>query len=264
LYLKTWYKYITIVVEKQEKTVEQFIFTIHTVTSPFFLSLKKTFSMSIELLEKYKAYYAVRSRRYSGNENFRHSEKAEQNLSSMIQSCSTLEEIGVNMGNLNELCGVALLKDQYLLELAHFKKHQEVVRAREAELVLEQIDRFDNIMDLITFVNEISAKVRIEISMDESHPMQFFGDIFQIENWLVWSQAQVPDQYKHIPKRIADEIRESLIKGVLSTEEQNNHWLAGWKVNPDICFEPRHIRKSPVSAENLKELREVYRTLVNR
>ncbi len=220
--------------------------------------------MSEDLLQKYKAYYEVRAQRYANNENYKNSYAAERKLADAIISCNTLEEIRDKMGNLNELCGTALLKDQYLMEKKHFEKHKEVIRVKEAEQVLEKIDQFDNVMDAISHVNDVSAKVRIEISMDESHPMQFFGDLNLLDRYIVYTNAEVPEKYKSDMTNSAEEIKQSLLKGRESIEKNNHEWQSGWQINPDICFEYRHFRKSPLKEEFLKELRELYRTIVQR
>lgn len=220
--------------------------------------------MSNNILSKYKAYYATRAKKYSKNPKYKHTFAAEKKLSDAMQSCATLDEFRDKIGNLNELCGIALIKDQQLMMHEHFKKHQEHIRAKESEMILENIDQFDTIMDLLSHVNDVSAKISIQISMDESHPMLFYSYMFMIDNYLAYSNAEVPDKYKNEMKNWAEEIKLSLIQGCNTVESNNNAWQQGWKFDPDMCFEARHFNLSPLKEQQLREVRETYRNIIER
>jgi len=218
----------------------------------------------MDLLEKYKAYYAVRAKRYAGNSNYKHTFEAEQRLSEAMQSCSSLEEFRERIGNLNEQCALALIKDQYLMELAHFQKHHENIRVKEAERVLAETDSCNGVQDAMKLVGRISSEVSTMISMDESHADTFLGNLHVMEHYLIFSNAEVPDQYKHLVQENAEQKRNALIETMVNAENNNNAWQQHWTLHPDVCFEQRHFRHCPISAEHLHELRLLYKTLVNR
>lgn len=220
--------------------------------------------MSRDLLQKYKDYYQVRAEKYADNPNFKNTYSAEKQLSESVLSCSNLEEIKEKMGNLNEKCGIAFLKDQYILELEHFRKYNEIVRAGEAERILAFIDEFGSVVELMSKINEISSEERILISLDESHSMHFFGDLSLVEEYLMYMNAVVPESYKKITREILEDIKQSMIENLQTLEKNNSQWKEHWKLNPDICFEPRHFRISPLNKEHLMELRSIYAEVVQR
>jgi hypothetical protein len=220
--------------------------------------------MSKDLLKKYQAYYSVRAEKYSRNPNYKNTFQAETQLAEAVLSCETLEEIREKMSNLNEMCGTALLKDQYLMEKEHFYQHYETIRAGEAERVLSRIDEFRSVSELMSYINEISAEERIRISLDESHSMHFFGDLDLLEEYLIHKNAIVPESYKKIIQDILEDFKHDLVENVQILEKNNHEWQQNWKLNPDICFEPRHFRLSPVRTEFLHELRSLYADIVQR
>jgi hypothetical protein len=220
--------------------------------------------MSDELLNKYKAYYHVRAQRYADNPRFANVYHAEMQLYEAINSCTVLEEFREKIGNLNDRCGIALIKDHYLMEMEHYRKHHESVRVMEAEQVLAQIDEFDNIQDAVAFVNDVSTANSIRISMDESHADTFLGNLHVLEHYIVYSNAEVPEKYKDIIQENAEQKRKALTESILDAEKNNSEWQQQWKVNPDICFEHRHFRRCPISADHLHELRNFHKTILNR
>jgi len=124
--------------------------------------------MSNDLLQEYKAYYAIRAAKFEDNPNYKNSFEAEKNLSDAMQSCNTLEEFKDKIGNKNELCAVALVKDEALIEKTFFEKHKEEVRKLGPERILNKAGSFNNVMDLISMVNEEMNKNSIEISMKQT------------------------------------------------------------------------------------------------
>lgn len=216
------------------------------------------------MLEKYKAYYATRAKRYEDNPHYQHSYQAEKALSDKIQSLNSFEESGGEIKNLSDNCAFALIKDEAILELNHLEKHQEVIRMKKSQQILDRLDSFDNIVDLMTFITEVSNENSVEVSLDEAHREYFFDQLDHILSYLRLTKVEVPDEYKPFIKRMIDSLIEEQIDGVKSFEETMHPWNENWKLNPDICFEYRHIRHSIYDVELVKELREVYRTLVNR
>lgn len=216
------------------------------------------------MLEKYKAYYATRARRYEDNPHYQNSYQAEKALSDRVQSLNSLDEMGGEIKNLSDNCAFALIKDEAILELNHLEKHQEVIRMKKSQQILDRLDSFDNIVDLMTFITEVTNKNSVEVSLDEAHREYFFDQLDHILSYLRYTKVEVPEEYKPFIKRMIDSLIKDQIDGVKSFEETMHPWDENWKLNPDICFEHRHIRHSIYDVELVKELREVYRTLVNR
>jgi len=208
--------------------------------------------MSDPLLEEYKAYYAVRAEKYAGNPNYALSYEAEKNLSSAMQGCQKLEDFKDALGNLNELCATALIKDEAIMEREHFKKHQENIRIKASLETLEKADGCKDVMDLITMVNEVSNKVSLEITRDEAN-RQFIYDWDIMNNIEIYANAEVPDKYKPDMQRWANELRQILADRTRSTTEEMQKWGSGWKINPDLMMEYRHRRLLPYSDEHIRE-----------
>lgn len=218
--------------------------------------------MSDNLLEEYKAYYAVRAEKYAGNPNFPNYYAAEKRLSDAMQSCSVLEEFKDRIGDLNERCASALTKDQYILEQKHFEKHKEVVRALLAKRILEKVDPINNVNDLITMVTEESNKNMIEISLDEANWF-FIYDWEYVDMAEVYANAVVPDKYKKDIQSTAANIRKSIADGAKNTETQMDAFQKGWKLTPDIVTEYRHRRLLPFTDEQIKEQLERFKKIIN-
>ncbi|MBU0489530.1 MAG: hypothetical protein KKD31_16425, partial [Bacteroidetes bacterium] len=125
--------------------------------------------MSDSLLQEYKDYYRVRAERYANNPNYKHSYEAEQTLSGAMQSCNELIEFKDKMGNLNEKCANALIKDKYIMDQAFFNEMLETVRVLASNRILEKVDNYEKVLDLITMVTDEENTNSIEISMDEAH-----------------------------------------------------------------------------------------------
>jgi hypothetical protein len=219
--------------------------------------------MSDNLLEEYKAYYAARAERFANNPKYKNSYEAEKILSGTMQSCSVLEEFKDKIGNKNELCANALLKDEYLIEKAFFEKHKEDIRKLAGERILSKIDQFTNSLDLAAMVVEEHNKNNIEISMDESHRLLAY-DWFLVDLAEIYENAEVPDKYKNEMQTGAKEIRESIVKNVESIEKNNHAWEAGWKLKPDMIMEYRHKRLLPYSDEHIMEQTLKFKSIVNR
>ncbi|MBN2681632.1 MAG: hypothetical protein JXR58_03935 [Bacteroidales bacterium] len=219
--------------------------------------------MSDNLLGEYKELYAARARKFEGNPKYSNSFQAEKNLSDAMQSCSQLEEFKGKIGNKNEMCAVALVKDECLIEKAFFEKHKEEIRKLAAERILARIHEFDNSMDLVSAVIEEYNKNSIEISMDESH-RQLMYDWKMVDLLEVYENAEVPDKYKQQMLESAQEFRESCLRSVESLEKNNDAWQTGWRLNPDLILEYRHKRLLPYKDEHITEQLLKYKSIVNR
>ncbi len=219
--------------------------------------------MSDSLLSEYKNLYNVRTKRYEGNENYKHSYQAEKNLSEAMNSCNTLEEFKDKIGNLNEECTKALVKDEHILEKKFFEKHRETVRVKISEQVLEKVDNCKDSIDIATMVTEISNKISIEISMDESH-RQFISEWNNLDLIQIYQNAIVPDQYKSYMNSSVQDFKDSLIKSVAFLENNNNEWESNWKPKPDLNLEHRHRRLIPYKDEDVRSQLALYKSIINR
>ncbi len=216
-----------------------------------------------DILEEYKAYYSVRAEKYQDNSMYENSFLAEKNLSDAMQSCNTLEEFKDKIGNLNELCAMALIKDESLIEKAFFDKHNETVRIKASEEILEKADSCKDVLELSSMVVEVENANSIKISMDESH-REFQSDWDQVDDITIYENAIVPDKYKNDMMSSAQESRDSIIKGIESLEQNNNDWQAGWRINPDANLEHRHKRLIPYSELHIQEQLAKYKSIINR
>ncbi|MFH2095985.1 MAG: hypothetical protein ABIJ16_09790 [Bacteroidota bacterium] len=219
--------------------------------------------MSDNLLQEYKEYYATRAEKYAGNPNYRFSYEAEKRLSDAMQSCSVLEEFRDKIGDLNEKCAIALVKDENIMEKAHFEKHKEFIRAKGPERILEKADQCKEVMDLVGMVTEELNRNSIEISMDESH-RQLVYDWFLVDEIEIYENAVVPDKYKQSMMESAAQNRKSLQSGIERLEKNNHEWQAGWRINPDLVMEYRHKRLLPYKDEHILEQTAKYKSIINR
>jgi hypothetical protein len=218
--------------------------------------------MSDSLLEDYKAYYAVRAEKYAGNPNYPNYYEAEKRLSDAMQSCAVLEEFRDKIGDLNERCASALIKDQYILEQKHFEKHKEIIRVLLSKRILEKVDNYNNVNDLITMVTEESTKNMVEISLDEANRF-FVSDWEYVDAAEVYSNAVVPDKYKADMQRWAGTLRKSMSDGAKDLEKSMDAFQKGWKLNPDVVTEYRHRRLLPYTDEQIREQMERFKKIIN-
>jgi len=219
--------------------------------------------MSDQLLEEYKMLYEARAARYEGNPNYSNSYQAEKNLSDAMNSCAVLEEFKSKIGNLNDACSIALVKDESLQEKKHFDKHQEKVRVKVADQILEKVDSCTTSTDVITMVSEVTNKISIEISMDESH-RQLQSEWDYIDEINIYEQAEVPDKYKEKMKKSGAQLRARMIERLASLEKNNDAWQSGWKVIADLNLEHRNRRLLPYTDEHVNEQLNTYKAIVNR
>ncbi|MDG1332460.1 MAG: hypothetical protein P8P74_09025 [Crocinitomicaceae bacterium] len=219
--------------------------------------------MEPNYLQAYKDYYRVRAERFADNPNYQHSYKAESNLSAAMQSCNELIEFQDKIGNLNELCANALVKDEHLMEKAFYEKHQEHIRVLAAQRILDKIDQCSNVTEVITLVMEEVNKNSLEISMDEAH-REFQGDWFLMDRAEVYENAVVPDKYKAELKSSASEIKAGIIKSNAEAEEEARKFQPDFVMKPELNLEHRHRRLLPYSDAHIQEQLAKYKSLVNR
>lgn len=219
--------------------------------------------MEINYLQPYKEYYRVRAERFANNPNYKFSFEAESNLSSAMQSCDELIEFKDKMGNLNELCANALIKDEHIMEQAFYEKHTETVRVLAAKRILAKVDSCTDTTELTTLVIEEMNKNSLEISMDE-YQREFQGDWFLMDDIEVYENAVVPNSYKSDFQSIADEIKANIIKGNEETEFEARKFQPDYIMEPQLNLKHRHRRLIPYSDEHLEEQMTKYKSLINR
>jgi hypothetical protein len=174
-----------------------------------------------------------------------------------------MEEFKTKIGNLNHKCACALVKDKNLMEQAFFNDIKEIIRVHASNRILEKVDKFENVTDLITMVNEEENKCMIEITMDEAN-RQFHSDWDLMDNVEIFENAVVPDEYKKGMLEKANFFREEIKENVARIEENNSHWQSGWKLTPDIITEHRHRRLLPYKDEHVAEQLKKYKSITDR
>jgi len=227
-----------------------------------FVFLPKINNHMSDLLQDYKDYYRVRAERYAGNPNYKNSYEAEKNLSEAMQGCSELEEFRDRIGNLNELCAVALVKDKNIMENAFYKEFQEVVRAAVSERILEKADQFTAVFDLINMVNTEETRGMREISLDEANRI-FHHCWMYLDRLEIYSQAVVPAEYESDMKKMISYYTDSIRESVKNMEEQMNLLDPAWRHNPNVVTEYRHRRLLPYKEEHIIEQLSKYKQLIN-
>lgn len=219
--------------------------------------------MESNILEEYKLYYAARAEKYKNNPEYANSYKAEKQLSDAMQACSSLEDFKDDAVKLGKACGIALIKDENLIEKKYYEKHQEVFRVKASEKILEKIDSCETLLDVSALISEETSKTSVEESMDDSH-RKVIDDWSQIDEIRIYENAVVPDKYKNYMMEMAADIKESLIEGVTMLEENNDPWQSGWKLIPEKALEYRHLRLLPFSKTHVEEQIAKYKSIINR
>lgn len=218
--------------------------------------------MSDDLLSEYKAYYAVRAEKYAGNPNYAFSYEAEKKLSQAMQICNKLEEFKDTIGDLNERCANALIKDDAIMEREHFKKHKEDIRIKASIEILEKADEQKVVMDLITMVNKVMNKNMLEITEDEAQ-RQLFYDWDAINMEEIMSHAEVPDKYKQGMQDSAKWYRDYVKDNAQRLVQEIRKFAPDWTLKPDIILAHRHRRLSPFSDEHILEQLAKYKSMIN-
>lgn len=206
--------------------------------------------------KEYIDYYRVRMQKYENNPVYKNSYSAEQKMFEAISDISHLEEFGekVKAGNLSLKCAAALVKDQEMARLKHYKDINEPVRAHAPERILEIVDSFSTDMELVEKVNNIDSEVSIEISVDNLI-RHFINDLDSLELLEVWENAEVPDEYKQKVNNdySADykaEYQKNLNEIILPRARE---WKPDWDFDYNLLWEERHRRLIFFSDEILKK-----------
>lgn len=218
--------------------------------------------MSDPLWEEYQAYYRTRAERYAENPRYANTYRAEKNLSDLVQSCEEPQDFKDRLGNLNELCANALIKDECLMEKSHFEKHQEHIRIQSAVTILEKVDDFTQVMDLITMVTNVIQQNGIAVSLDEAN-RQFIYDWDYIDRAEIYAKAEVPDKYKSDMQESAAQMRRAIAESVRNLTADLQHWHQGWKINPEVNMEYRHRRLLPFTDDQIREQLAKFNAIIN-
>ncbi|MES0489428.1 MAG: hypothetical protein ABUK01_05505 [Leptospirales bacterium] len=219
--------------------------------------------MEPDYLQQYKDYYRVRAERFANNTNYKFSYEAESNLSNAMHSCNELIEFKDKIGNLNEICANALIKDEHIMEKAFYEKHKEEIRVLAADRILENLDDCTNTEELTTLVIEEMNKNSLEISMDE-YQREFQGDWGQLDEIEIYENAVVPGNYKGEMQSVVEEVQKSIIEGNESTENEARKFQPDYVMKPELNKEHRHRRLIPYADEHLDEQLEKYKSLIKR
>lgn len=215
-----------------------------------------------DYLAEYKAYYTARAKRFEADPDFPFSAKAENDLRDAMLSCNELGEFKQKLGNLNDLCAIALAKDANLMRFKHYTALEEKVRALGPERIIAKADQYTQVMDLITMINEEENRNSLEIAADSLEP--FEGNWFMLERLEVYEKAEVPAQWKKHMAQSAEEIRASLRENHRSTEEDMQRWKTGWKLDLNLLDETRHRRRFPYPDEEIRFRKQQYESIISK
>jgi hypothetical protein len=219
--------------------------------------------MSDSILEDYKLYYSARLAKYANNPKFRNSYLAEKQMSDALQACSCLEDFRENALALTTACAIALVKDEFRIELNFYDNQQEIIRGRASKSILEKIDFCLTSLDLATLVLEEKNKNNVTVSLDESHRISL-SEWDLIDEISIFENAVVPEKYKARMLEVAGNIKQSLTEGIHSIEKTNSSWQAGWKIIPEKNLEYRHLRILPFALVHVQAQIAVYKSLIGR
>lgn len=197
------------------------------------------------------------------NDNYKHSYQIESKILKAIQSSNSMEEFKIKLGNLNELCAIALVKDEAIIEKDFFEKHKEEIRKLAPMRILERLNEINNPIDLGIMITEETNKNSLEISSDEAH-RQLIYDWHLVDDITIYENAEVPEKYKSGMREIVNSVKELLVSSIDDIEKTMQAWEDNWRVKPEINLEYRHKRLYPFKEEHIKEQIEKYKQIIKR
>jgi hypothetical protein len=204
-----------------------------------------------QLLEDYKSYYKARMDRYEGSELYKNSYASEKALYEAMASCSQLEEFKDKIGNLNIKNAIALVKDKELARKKNFEQMKETVRAKGPAEILENIDKANDINEVIRISNEIDQKNMVEISVDGFTDV-FYDKIKFLEDIEIFEKAVIPDKWKSLQESSKKRAISDLCQRYDDNEKTAHQWKENWTFDYNLIWEERHRRKIPLSDEIVK------------
>ncbi len=210
-------------------------------------------------LKDYQDYYRLRMQRYEGNAEYANSYQSEKAIYEAIASCTTLDEFKDKLGNLNEKNAIALVLDQYNIQLKHYTGMNEPIKADGCKRFLEKASTTSNVQELITMINEEENKTSLAVTADTIQP---FPDLGYIERSTIWAEAEVPEKYKQRYAQYAVEEKEHMQAAYTETTRQLNNWQPGWSFSFERILEERHRRLLPVPDDVLRDYIETTKTML--
>lgn len=220
--------------------------------------------MADQRLEEYRAYYKARTERYAGNPHRKNSYEAEKKLSDLFDRYDTLEEIGQNLGHLNVDCAFATVRDQYEMESEYYESVQEPVRKKGADNILANLDKYTDLNDMMTMINDLSNKNNVEVTADEGSGKALFDNWKQIDEIDIFTKAVVPAKYKSNMMETVAKTKQSIVENVKSTEDTLGKWVEGWRMKPELTREYRYRHVMPYSDEEIEEHLKKFKNIINR
>ena len=218
-----------------------------------------------QIFKDYLLYYEARMKRWQNSEAYTHSYKSEKALYDLVASCSSMEELQSKADAFRALTvqnAIALVKDQETYRKRIYEDCKEFIRAKGPATILEKIDGSNTDMELVNIVNKVMQENSIEITVDQLVNF-FYADFIGMENYEVYQQSNIPDEWKADCKQYAQDILDSGKK--IWQEHQlpeARHWKAGWVLDYELLNEDRHRRLIPVNDEELKKkiaLHKIYK-----
>ncbi len=218
-----------------------------------------------EIFQDYLLYYEARMKRWQNSDVYTHSYQSEKALYDLVASCSSLEELQSKADAFRKLTvenAIALVKDQEGYRKKVYEDCKEFIRAKGPATILEKIDGLATDMDVVNMVNQSMQENSIEITVDQLTNF-FYSDFIAMENYEVYQQSNIPDEWKSDCKKYAQDILE---RGKKLWQEKQlpeaRQWKAGWVLDYELLKEDRHRRLIPVNDEELEKkiaLHKIYK-----
>ena len=217
------------------------------------------------IFQDYLLYYEARMKRWQNNDIYTHSYQSEKALCDLVASCSSMEELQGKAAAFRALSvqnAIALVKDQEAYRKKIYEDCKEFIRAKGPATILEKIDAVSSDMELVEMANKAMQENSIEITIDQLTNF-FYSDFIAMENYEVYQQSNISDEWKADCKKYAQDILESGKKLWQETQLPEAHqWKAGWILDYGLLNEDRHRRLIPVNDEELQKkiaLHKIYK-----
>lgn len=210
----------------------------------------------IDYLQQYKDYYRVRAERYKNIPQYNRTYAASTALYQRIEACTCLndfKEILVSDKE-NKLVTIATITDEQYCRLTHYEESGQEVKAASCRRIIEQAEKTDNLSELLKITGEESTRLNLLIIADSISP---FDDFSYCENLEIWEQAEVPEAYKNLFARFADEEKQNIRNRFKLTTEEMNKWVPGWKFDFSLLTQKRHRRLLPYPDTEIDAKKEV-------
>ena len=220
--------------------------------------------MADQRLEEYRSYYDARAERYAGNPLKKHSNEAERKLRDLMYRYDSFEEIGANLGGLNNDCAFAECRDQYEMESEYYESVKEPVHKKGADEILAELDKQTDVADMMTRILDISNENSIEIAADCTNGEALFENWRWLDNVDMYTNAVVPAKYKSVLLERADDAKRIIVENVELDENRIDKYYDGWKIKPELVREHRHRYYIPYSDEEIETHLKKFKEIANR